>query len=282
MNYEDNPKSIKYYVKKYLLANTEKYKNKYIVDFPAGNGITTKILKDIGAIPYPFDLFPEYFKIENISCKKAHIKNGIPYEKGLADAVICQEGIEHFSDQLQALKEFNKILKKQGELIVTTPNYSNLGARMSYLLMETEKYNKLMPPNEADSIWMHSTENSDEIYYGHIFLLGIQKLRLLGILSGFRIKEIVYTRKKTGSVLLLPFLYPWIYLSALYTYKKNLRKKINADIILKRKIYKEQFKLATDIGLLLDSHLFVIFEKIAEINEISKSLVSVHRNFDTT
>ena len=200
----------------------------------------------------------------------------------MADAIICQEGIEHFSDQLEALKEFNKVLKKEGELILTTPNYSNLGARLSYLLMESEKYNKLMPPNEIDSIWMNANDKVDEIYYGHIFLLGIQKLRVLSVLSGFRIKEIIYTRKKVGSLFLLPFCYPLIYFSSLYTYKKNMRKNTNSNIALKRNTYKEQFKLATDVGLLLDSHLFIVFEKISEIYEVSQSLKSVHKGFETT
>ena len=64
MKYEDNPKSIKFHVKKYLLTNADFYKNKNVIDFPAGNGITTRILSEIGAHPVPLDLFPEYFEIE--------------------------------------------------------------------------------------------------------------------------------------------------------------------------------------------------------------------------
>jgi ubiquinone/menaquinone biosynthesis C-methylase UbiE len=282
MNYENNPKSIKYHVKKYFLKHAEAYKNKNVIDFPAGNGITTQILQEIGAIPHPYDLFPQYFKLKNIACNKADIHKDIPYPHGMADALICQEGLEHFSDQLHALKQFNKVLKINGELIITTPNYSNLSSRISYMLMETEKYNKLMPPNEIDSIWMNAENNTDEIYYGHIFLLGIQKLRILSVLAGFRIKKIIYTRKKVSSLILLPFWYPWIYLSSLYTYKKNMRKNNHADNTLKQNVYSEQFKLATNIGLLLDSHLFIIFEKVSELNELSASLKSVHKGFGTT
>ena len=55
MNYEDNPSSIKYYVKKYLNENKKRFYNKRIVDFPAGNGITSRIIKENGGIPLPFD-----------------------------------------------------------------------------------------------------------------------------------------------------------------------------------------------------------------------------------
>ena len=58
MNFEDNPKSIKFHVKKFLSKNQERFKNKKVIDFPAGNGVTSRIIKEFGADPYPFDLFP--------------------------------------------------------------------------------------------------------------------------------------------------------------------------------------------------------------------------------
>ena len=41
MKYEDNPKSIKYYVKRDLLANRDFYTGKKELDFPSGNGVTS-------------------------------------------------------------------------------------------------------------------------------------------------------------------------------------------------------------------------------------------------
>jgi predicted nicotinamide N-methyase len=49
MKYEDNPKSIKYHVKEYLLSKADFYNGKNVIDFPAGNGITSRILREIGA-----------------------------------------------------------------------------------------------------------------------------------------------------------------------------------------------------------------------------------------
>ena len=106
MKYEDNPKSIKFYVKRFLLENKERFAGKKIVDFPAGNGITSRLIKEIGAEPIAFDLFPEYFTAEGIDCKRAEIAKGIPLKDGTADVVICQEGIEHFPDQLNYIVHF--------------------------------------------------------------------------------------------------------------------------------------------------------------------------------
>ena len=163
-NYENNPKSIKYHVKKYLIKNRFRIENKTVVDLPAGNGVTSKIIKDIGGIPIAFDLFPEYFKVEGIKCERANVLDKIPLENNAVDYVLCQEGIEHFSDQYMAFKEFNRILKINGSLIITTPNYSNLRARMSYFLSESERFNSIMPPNEIDSVWMSNKDVSNEVY----------------------------------------------------------------------------------------------------------------------
>src|ERR1035437_3306141 len=204
-DYENNPKSIKYHIKKYLIKNHVRIENKTVVDLPAGNGVTSKIIKDLGGIPIAFDLFPEYFKVEGIKCERANVLDKIPLENNVVDFVLCQEGIEHFSDQYKAFKEFNRILKTNGLLIITTPNYSNLRARLSYFLSESERFNSILPPNEIDSVWMSNKAVSNEIYFGHVFLIGIQKLRVLAKLSGFKIKHVQFTRLKTTSLFILPF-----------------------------------------------------------------------------
>jgi len=282
MKYEDNPKSIKFHVKKYLLSNKELFKGKKVIDFPAGNGITSRILQEIEAIPIPMDLFPEYFEIEGLNCVKANISDGLPIEKNQVDAVICQEGIEHFSDQFESLKEFNRVLKPNGTLLITTPNYSNLRARVSYLLGECERFNSTMPPNELDSIWMSKQEVTNEVYFGHIFLIGIQKLRVLAKLSGFRIKEYHFTRAKSTSIILFPFLYPFIVISNWITYKKNMRKNKNYDLETKRKVYGEIFKLSINPKVLVGANLMVEFVKEKEYSEVGKELSSQHKTFGIT
>lgn len=282
MRYEDNPKSIKYYVKKYLIANREFFKGKKVVDFPAGNGVTSRILKEIGAVPIPMDLFPEYFEIEGINCKRANIREGLALNEKSADALICQEGIEHFTDQYEALKEFNRVLKHNGLLLITTPNYSNIRARLSYLLSESERFNSMMPPNELDSIWMSNQEITNEIYFGHIFLIGIQKLRVLAKLSGFRIKKYHLTRIKSTSLILFTLFYPFIFLSNFISYKKNLKKNKDFDKKTKKEVYSEIFKLAINPRILVGGDLMVEFEKEQDFESVAQGLRSKHKEFGTT
>ena len=274
MNYEDNPKSIKYYVKRYLLAHREELKNKKIVDLPAGHGVTSRILQEIGAEPLPMDLFPEYFSVEGLTCQKADIQDHIPLEDKAADYAICQEGIEHFSDQLHTFREFSRILKVGGGLLMTTPNYSSLRARLSYFLSESERYNRMMPPNELDSVWFSKDDSSDDIYLGHVFLIGIQKMRVLARLAGFEITEVQFTRSRPTSTLLLPLFYPFILISNWISYRKNLKKKDGFDQQVKKKIYGEIFRLGTNVKLLVGSHLFVRFEKKMDTADVKENLLS--------
>ncbi len=284
MDYEDNPVSIKYYVKRYLIAHQNELKGKQVVDFPAGSGVTSRILKDVGAIPLAFDLFPEVFDVQGIECTKADIRERIPLDDKRADFVLCQEGIEHFSDQLGAFQEFNRILKTGGSLIVTTPNYSSIRSRLSYFLSESERYNKIMPPNELNSVWFSKDDASQDIYLGHIFLIGIQKLRVIARLAGFDIHRLEYTRSRPTSTLLVAFFYPFILLSNWMNYRRNLKKKDDFTIEAKQKVYKEIFKLGTNIRLLVDSHLFVRFTKIQDVDQVKTDLMknakTYQRNLD--
>lgn len=276
-----NPKSIKYHLKKYLdeLKIKGKIKDQIVIDIPAGNGVTSKILHQHGAIVEAFDLFPEYFMFNDILCKRADITEGIPVNKNHADIIICQEGIEHFSDQLKAFKEFNRILKMNGKLIITTPSYSNLAGRFNYLLFESET-SKKMPSNEIDDIWMSDKTKTNEIYHGHIFLIGQQKLRIIGKLAGFRIEEIKYLRMSKSSLILFPFFYPLIFVSSYLRFFRNMKKNKTVSKGLKLQVYKEQLRINLSPKQLLNHHTFMVFEKTKELAEIDFRIESKIKPFN--
>ncbi|MDD3685226.1 MAG: class I SAM-dependent methyltransferase [Bacteroidales bacterium] len=278
-NHLNNPKSPKFHVKKYFESIADELVGKTVADLPAGSGVTSRLLKDHGANVLAFDLFPEYFQESDITCTRADVLKGIPITDSSVDMFICQEGIEHFSDQLKAFKEFGRVLKTGGKLIITAPSYSNLAARFSYLLFESET-NRQMPPNEIDDIWMEDKSVSDEIYHGHIFLIGLQKMRVLAKLAGFKISEVKYLRISKSSLFLLPIFYPWIFVSSYMRYKRNLKKHKNIPIDILRNVYGEQYKLNISIKNLLNHHLFVIFEKENDAEKLSFRHEDLVRGFE--
>jgi ubiquinone/menaquinone biosynthesis C-methylase UbiE len=262
-----NPKSPKFHIKKFLVNIKNDLKNKIILDIPAGDGATTEILVELGAKVEAYDLFPEYFMLKDFECKRADIIDKIPVADNYADMLICQEGIEHFSDQLKVFKEFNRVLKQKGDLIITTPSQSNLASKFNYLLFESET-SKLMPPNEIDDIWMADKNLTSEIYYGHIFLVGLQKLRIIGKLSGFKVKEIKYVRLSKGSLFLFPFFYPIIFISSYLRYFKNLKKNKELPKEYKSTVYKEQLAINLNPYNLINHHTFIIFEKEKDFKDV--------------
>lgn len=250
-------KDIKAYVSKWIQESSAQIKGKIVVDVPAGNGVSTEQLHKAGANTIAMDLFPDFFRVSGLTCLKADLSDVLPLSSESADVVLCQEGIEHVSDQLKCFKELSRVLKVGGKLLVTTPNYSSLRSRVSYLLNESELMGKIMPPNEIDSVWF-SEGGDSKMYFGHINLIGIQKLRLFGVLSDLQIKKIHPNRVNYTALMMFPFLYPFIVYFSWASYRRLKRKK-GAAAAAK---VKECFDLSISPAILLQGHLMVEFEKV--------------------
>lgn len=170
------------------------------------------------------------------------------------------------------------MLKIDGKLLLTTPSYSNLASKFSYLLFESETVD-FMPPNEIDDIWMSDKALTDEIYHGHIFLIGLQKLRILSKLSGFKIKEIKFVRISKASLFLFPFFYPLILISSYLRYYKNINKHKEIPKSYKIDVYKDQLRINLNPKHLLNKHIFIIFEKEKDLKNVDFRIDSLIKPF---
>lgn len=278
MNSSDFKKTdIKFHVISFIKKNKDFFLNKKILDFPAGNGITSEFLHEIGADVHAHDVFPEYFKIKNLTCTYSNINDQISSEDSSFDCIICQEGIEHFQDQVKSFQEFNRLLKKDGRLFITTPNTSNLRSRLSVLLTESEHFKKIMSVNEMDTIWK-SQAQQNEIYFGHVFLISASKLRMLAKISGFELINQHKTESNLTSILLFPLFFPFIFIAS---YLLFLRNKSNYNPG-KNKVYKNLFKLTTSFKTLTQGHLFYEFKKVSSLIDSIENLNNVHKEFGKT
>ncbi len=68
------------------------------------------------------------------------------------DAVFAGELIEHIYDTDMLLEEIRKVLKKNGSLIITTPNLASLGRRILLLLGKNPLIENTMRTNDAGHI----------------------------------------------------------------------------------------------------------------------------------
>lgn len=94
----------------------------------------------------------------NITIKPVDLKdNKYPWKDNTFDYIIFSEILEHLipADVPNVFKEFNRVLKKRGQLIVTTPNIASLLKRLNLSLFGKN-------PNQLDLRLDH------EVTYGHV------------------------------------------------------------------------------------------------------------------
>lgn len=247
-----------------LEQKKQEFKNKVVVDMPAGNGITSQRLLEYGAHVSALDLFPEFFKVSGVTCSKVDLSAQLPVKEQSCDWIIFQEGIEHLPDQLKILKECARVLKPQGRMILTTPNTSNLRSKLAHLLLESETL-RVLPPNETDSVWMAAPEEGTEarVYFGHLFSIGIQRLRTLAKVAGFEIVKIHPARVNWSSFWLWILVAPWIYLKSRAVYSRSMRKGKHKTAPAG---YLESLRLTRDLNILCSGHLIVEFRRIESLS----------------
>ncbi|WP_374032751.1 class I SAM-dependent methyltransferase [Bdellovibrio bacteriovorus] len=252
-------KDIKFYVQKWIENRKDFFAGKDVLDLPAGNGVSARQLHALGANVVAGDLIPEFFRVPEINCAYVDLAEKLPYADQTFAFILCQEGIEHVTDQLRVLAEFARVLKSQGTLLVTTPNYSNLRARMSYLFNESELMGKIMPPNEVDSVWFNP-DRQNKMYFGHVNLIGIQRLRLFAKLAGLELVKVHANRVNYTALMLFPLIYPFVCYFSWASYRRMKRKQ-GADSANQ---VREVFTLALSPAILLQNHLVVEFVKTSE------------------
>jgi SAM-dependent methyltransferase len=232
-----------------------------VIDMPAGNGVTSERLLKYGAVVHALDLFPEFFKVPGVVCAKVDLTAELPLASASGDWIIFQEGVEHLPDQLKILKECARVLKPGGRMLLTTPNSSNLRSKLAHFLLESETL-RVLPPNEVDSVWMADGDATaaERVYFGHLFSIGIQRLRTLGKVAGFEIVKIHPARVNWTSFWLFMLSCPWIFIKSAMVFRRSLRKKGLREA---PQAYTEVLALMRDLNILCSGHLIVEFARSA-------------------
>jgi SAM-dependent methyltransferase len=273
-NYDFPNAGIHKYVSEYIRSLPD-LSGKTVLDVPCGDGRSSYEFKKKGADVIALDLFPEFMLIDDIEAKYADLSEKLPVEDNSVDYIICQEGIEHIPNQLNVLEEFNRVLKKDGILLLTTPNNSHMRARVSHMLLETDLW-KRMPPTEIDTIWF-AESNKDKLYFGHLFLLGVQHLQSLVTFSGFEVTKRIKTDRGSTAILFSLFAYPFLLLFTMSSYFYYRNKNPQVDQATKRKILWERVKLNLSSTTLFNKHIFWEMKKINSLDETIARLRSMQR-----
>lgn len=130
-------------------------KEEVILDAGCGEGkLSLKIAKKCGKI-YAVDISSNAFKKtkekspKNLIFKKMNIEN-LKFKEDYFDKIVCVETLEHVLNPKKVLKEFSRVLKRKGTLVITYPILNkNIMAKVG-IATKTSKY---FPVSEHLNEW---------------------------------------------------------------------------------------------------------------------------------
>ncbi len=105
-----------------------------LLDVPAGEGALAARLLRAGFNVRCCDLYPEIFRLPQVEIRRGDLSATLPYDDGEFNFLTCVEGLEHIENPQQATREFARVLRAGGHLVVTVPNILNIEERVKWLL----------------------------------------------------------------------------------------------------------------------------------------------------
>jgi SAM-dependent methyltransferase len=265
-------------IHKYLaryIRNLPSLSGKVAIDVPCGAGRGSYEFLRKGAEVKALDLFPEFMELDGLVAQFADLSAPLPLKDNSGDFLLCEEGIEHLPNQLDVLREFGRVLRKGGVLLLTTPNYSHLRSRFSRYLFDSD-YWKRIPPTEIDSVWFAKRE-SDDLYFGHLFLLDVQTLQSLISLAGFRVTKRVRTSLSVTSIVLGVLSFPFLCIGSFLSWALYRRKNKHIEQALRDKILWERVKLNLSPKTLFCKQIFWVMELEKDQGEVIEYLRKLQR-----
>lgn len=113
-----------------------KEENGNILDMGCLDGVYSEVWLKDGWDCYGVELTDAYKKAveRGIKCVKYNLEEGIPFEDDYFDVVFAGEIIEHMMDTDYFIRECYRVLRKEGSLVLTTPNLASFLNRCLLLI----------------------------------------------------------------------------------------------------------------------------------------------------
>jgi SAM-dependent methyltransferase len=172
-----------------------------ILDLPAGNGLISDRLREMGHEVVSGDINrerPDYHYVD--------MSNPLPFADGAFDVVICLEGIEHLLNPVPFIAELTRVTRGGGLIIISTPNVINFYSRLQFLFTGA--------PYQFNPANLPAMTNDGAGDRGHVFPLSYFQLRYLFGQHGAQVKAVRGDKWKRKTLLpvylaLLPFAWLW-------------------------------------------------------------------------
>ncbi|RUL52010.1 MULTISPECIES: bifunctional 2-polyprenyl-6-hydroxyphenol methylase/3-demethylubiquinol 3-O-methyltransferase UbiG [Lysinibacillus] len=128
-------------------------------------------------------------KVPNASFSQADFSKGIPYEDESFDLIYSGEVIEHLYDPDFFVEEINRVLKKDGILVITTPNLCSWISRLFFALGIYPIFYESSTKNARYGFKFLKNIKQQSIPVGHIRLMNLDALESLLVDQKFSIQK---------------------------------------------------------------------------------------------
>ena len=173
-----------------------------LLDVPAGEGALAARLIDAGFDVRCCDLYPEIFRLDGVDIHRGNLDAELPFADRSFDYVTCLEGLEHIENPQQAMREFARVLKPGGHVIVSVPNILNIEERLKWLLFGYTSHFK--PISRAASERLRAEYEDLVEIAAHVNPIGYSELRYVLEKNGFEILSLYRDKAKANAWLYWP------------------------------------------------------------------------------
>jgi SAM-dependent methyltransferase len=195
-----------------------------ILDAAAGEGALSKQLVQMGFNVEACDINPTQYKLTDIKCRRVDLNQPLPYPSEYFDSVVCVEAIEHLCDPWATLAEFKRILKRNGTLVITTPNILSITSRLCFLLWGEYAYFSY-----GERLWQVSRDELGK----HISPLNFWQLEYALVKNNMTLESIKANRPTPRKLSLIPALIlgPLIRAVTRWHFKQEISTLLNSDAL---------------------------------------------------
>ncbi|MBZ5541670.1 MAG: class I SAM-dependent methyltransferase [Acidobacteriia bacterium] len=173
-----------------------------ILDCPAGEGALAERLVAAGFEVRSCDLYSELFRLDGVEIKRGDLSGTLPYASESFDYIASLDGLEHIDSPPNAFREYQRLLKPGGHLILSVPNIMNIEERLKWLLFGYTSHFKPLSDQSKTKI-NFDYAGKDEIAV-HANPIGYNEIRYYLEKNGFAIQSVYRDRKKANQWLYWP------------------------------------------------------------------------------
>jgi SAM-dependent methyltransferase len=161
-----------------------------ILDAGAGEGALSDVLTRRGYRVVASDRDPAGFHSPAIPFVQANLNATLPFASGSFDAIVSAEVLEHLENPHHLVREFARILRPGGMLVVTTPNILQVYSRIHFLLLGTFDFFDTLSGNREEAFRGQK---------GHINPVAFPELRYALKRAGFEVRDVATNRDIRGA-----------------------------------------------------------------------------------